>query len=207
MKQISISILFVMLLAVGASANSYCACCVERGFYSLMRTKPSAYDIGLFDEMKFNKKADLYMTEAGYDGVKGLPDLQKEIEGDLDVTFEVAGTFLKKAWTMSLATNTGKKGTMLLPMPRLMTQYKVDTREEEHGDRGLGVSLYKEWKLAGTVGNATGIFRSAAARTSYMLIFQGRGNGCDSSSDFGHWRLEITGPKADFTFLGGLDTQ
>jgi hypothetical protein len=37
-------------------------------------------------------------------------------------------------------------------------------------------------------------------------VLQGRGNSCDTAEDFTHWRLKITGNKADYAFYGELST-
>ena len=64
--------------------------------------------------------------------------------------------------------------------------------------------LYKEWRFEGEV-KGTGVFKAGIiARTKYVLVFQGRGNSCDEAEDFTHWRLKITGKKADYTFHGEL---
>jgi hypothetical protein len=37
-----------------------------------------------------------------------------------------------------------------------------------------------------------------------VLVLQGRGNGCDNAGDFGNWRLQVSGEKADYAFYGKL---
>lgn len=196
----------MVLLANTVSAAGYCACCVERGYYDIRTEKVETFHTGLVEGMTFNQTADLYMTEAGYDGIKGLPDLETEINNDGVVGFDVVESFLRNSWTLNIATRSGKKGVLTLPMPARVTIFKFDTREEENVDRGLGVSLYKQLTFTGRVMRGTGIFRAATARpATYTLIFHGSGNGCDSSSDFRAWRLELNGPRAGFVLLGKLD--
>jgi hypothetical protein len=196
----------IALLAITASAANYCACCVERGYYDVRTEKVDTFHTGLVEGMTFNKIADLYMTEAGYDGIKGLPDLETEINNDGAVAFDLVESFLNKTWTLNIATRSGKKGVLALPMPARVTVFKFDTREDDNVDRGLGVSLYKQLTFTGRVSRGTGIFRAATARTStYTLIFHGSGNGCDSSADFRAWRLELNGQRAGFVLLGKLD--
>ncbi len=90
-------------------------------------------------------------------------------------------------------------------MPSQMVTFKVDIHDED--DRPNGPILYKEFRFKGNVSGGTGIFRSSIARPStYFLVFQGRGNGCDNASDFTHWRLEVSGPRADYAFYGKLDS-
>jgi hypothetical protein len=83
-------------------------------------------------------------------------------------------------------------------MPAYITLHAADI---DSVDTGLGVSLYKEYSLNGPVTSATGMLRSARG-ASYHLMFQGRGNGCDNSSDFTRWRLEINSGRAEYAFFG-----
>ena len=85
-----------------------------------------------------------------------------------------------------------------------MVSFKVDTHENDNAESGLGPVLYKEWRFEGTV-SGTGIFKTGMApMTKYFLVFQGRGNLCDSAGDFTDWRLEITGKKASYAFYGKI---
>lgn len=196
----------VILCAATASAYSFCACCVERGYYDVRTEKVQTFHTGLVEGMTFNKIADLYMTEAGYDGINGLPDLETEINNDGVAAFDVVESFLNNTWTLNISTGSGKNGVLTLPMPARVTIFRFDTRDEDNVDRGLGVSLYKQLTFTGRVARGTGIFRAATARpATYTLIFHGSGNGCDSSADFRAWRLELNGPRAGFVLLGKLD--
>ena len=178
-----------------------CACCTESGLYSLRTGKPSEYDVGLMKDIEFDHAANLYMTEAGFDMLKGLGDIEAESSG----AFDLVNSFTGRQWKFEVRSPAGKRGTLTLPLPASMVTYKVDIHDEE--DRPNGPNLYKEFRFKGAVAGGTGIFRSSMARPStYFLIFQGRGNGCDNASDFTHWRLEINGPKAAYAFYGGLTT-
>lgn len=203
--------LFVMLFAVVcllAFANNTlaCACCAEEGTYSIWTTKPTESTIGILDSMKFDQKARLFMTEAGFDSIKGLSEVEKEDEiagGAWDGNFDLVNEFTNKTWKFTIKTPGGKSGVLTLPMPTQMVQFSVDTHDSE--DRGLGPILYKEYRFKGSVQNGTGIFSSSFIKpTTYFLVFQGRGNNCDDVSDFTHWHLEINGKKADYEFNGKL---
>jgi hypothetical protein len=64
--------------------------------------------------------------------------------------------------------------------------------------------LYKEWRLEGEI-KGSGIFKNGmTAPAKYVLVLQGRGNGCDNAEDFGNWRLQVRGEKADYAFYGKL---
>jgi hypothetical protein len=197
---------FAVVCVMSFAGNALaCACCVEAGTYIISTEKPREYVFGILDTMKFDKEAELYMTEAGFDTIKGLPEVGKEYESwtaDTD-QFDVVSEFTKKSWKFTLKTPGGKTGTLVLTVPAQMVSYKVDIHDTE--DTGLGVRLYKEFRFKGTVQSGTGIFRSSFVRpTTYFLVFQGRGNGCDDVSDFTHWHLEIDSSKAQYEFNGKL---
>jgi len=86
-----------------------------------------------------------------------------------------------------------------------MLNYMVDMHDQE--DRPNGPLLYKELRFKGNLTSGSGFFGSGVTKpTTFFLVFQGRGNGCDNASDYSHWRLEITGRKADYSFFGKLKT-
>jgi hypothetical protein len=180
-----------------------CACCAEPGSYFLTTRKPSTYDIGLLKEMDFGRDAQLYMTEAGFDMIKGLGD----IENESDDAFNLVDSFTGNLWKIEIRTKGGKRGVLTLPLPAQMVTFKVDIHDEP-ADKPNGPSLYKEFRFKGSVSGGTGIFRSSIAKpATYFLVFQGRGNGCDNASDFTHWRLEIDGARAKYAFFGDLDSR
>ena len=120
----------------------------------------------------------------------------------------LSGNLDKNSFKLNFRTGDNKTGTLLLPLPVKMLNYKVDTRSPgESTDRepGATVSLYKEWRFEGAA-SGTGFFKPGftAAPARYFLVLQGRGNRCDNASDFTHWRLEIGGKKAGYAFYGKL---
>ena len=209
MKRIFLMVFAVVCLMSFANNALACACCVEEGTYIIRTFKPDEFVYGILDTMKFDQKAELYTTEAGFDMVKGLPEVGKEYESDswtpATDQFDFVNEFTNKTWKFTLKTPGGKTGTLTLPVPTQVVQYKVDIHDTK--DTGLGVRLYKEFRFKGYVRNGTGIFRSGIVKpTTYFLVFQGRGNGCDDVSDFTHWHLEIDGKKAQYAFNGKLTT-
>ena len=199
--------LFAVICLMAFADNALaCACCAEPGTYMIWAGKPGEVELRILDSMKFDKKTTLYMTEAGFDSIKGLSEVEKEdsdVGGMWDGTFDLVNEFTKSGWKFTIKTPRGKTGTLVLPVPTQMVQYKVDIHDTE--DAGLGVHLYKEFRFKGTVRSGTGFFGSSIVKpTTYFLVFQGRGNGCDDISDFTHWHLEINGKKADYEFNGKL---
>lgn len=199
---------FTALLAAFPVQGFACACCAETGTYFLRTSKPDQYKLDVLRDISFEKSADLYMTEAGFEMVEGLGLIKSEYEADTwtaDTHFDLAASFTNRLWRFNLKTPKGTVGTLVLPMPAQMVTFQVDIHDEE--DRPNGPLLYKEFRFKGTISSATGMFRPAATRgTTYFLVFQGRGNGCDNASDFNNWRLEITGPRSDYAFFGKLDS-
>lgn len=201
--------LLVLLIAGAASApvraGAACACCAERGAYSISVRQPDTY---LLDEMKnlaFGKTATLFTTEAGLDPsvVRGLPADYNDNNTAFSDTFDFAGGFKAKQWKLDFKDYRGRAGSLLLAQPPTMLRFAVDTHDNENAGGG-NVVLYKEWRFQG-VAQGTGFFQAGfAPATKFFLVFQGRGNNCDSANDFTHWRVEITGRKAGYAFWGKM---
>lgn len=172
-----------------------CACCAEKGFYSISYNAMTSYERDEMKKLRFDATANLYTDAAGDDGIKGITNIAD--------SYDLVGRFLNPGLSLTFKTGSST-GVLSLPMPAKMLRYKVDT----HSNEGEGDPiLYKEWRLEGNT-SGTGIFKSGIiAPTKYFLVLQGRGNVCDNASDFTHWRLEITGRKASYAFFGKLQAQ
>lgn len=195
----SISLLLAVLFLIAAATPSLaCACCIERGYYEHWRGKPGQQYTSILSELTPAGKAELYVTAAGYNDIKGIPT-KHFTDRDGGQSFDIATTFSGRAWRMNLDAGAGGKGSLVLPMPVLITKHAVDA---DGVDTGLGVRAYKELIVRGAVASATGIVNSAARAAKYELIFLGHGNGCDDHSDYSRWRLQIKGPRADFVLFG-----
>lgn len=195
-KRLLVSLtLFVALLSFPVSVLA-CACCAEPGEYRISFDKPSEYDLGLLDRMRFGNTAHLYTNVGG---------IEENAKGIFDPSENYALTVSLEGNVWRLTFREGKKfGTLILPLPAKMLSYRADNHE---GTSNLNVTLYKEWRFEGRV-NGTGFFRAGVVGlTKYFMVFQGRGNNCNSESDFTHWRLEITGPKARYAFYGEMETE
>lgn len=203
MKKLLVCALSLAFLFAMPAETFACACCVDPGYYSISTERPDSYMLGVLGEIKFDAPADIYMTEAGWDGIKGLSDLDKDEDAGKKIDLSIVEAFANRRWTFTIKSASGREGRLTLAMPRSMVKFGVDLREPR--EEGTMVSLYKELRFKGTVGTATGFLKKGiAAGTSYFLVFQGHGNGCDNASDFTHWRLELTGPKADYALFGDL---
>lgn len=208
-KLLTAFLTFVCLTLFSIDAFA-CACCADAGEYQIWTGKPDKYNVDLLSEMKFDQAAYLFLTDAGFDLIKGLDSLQKSYESDSWVAapgdFSLINTFAAKTWKFNFKTTDGKAGTLVLPMPTQMVQFKVDIHDGKTVGAG-GPLLYKEWRFKGAVQSASGFFQAGIVKpTSYFLVLQGRGNGCDNAEDYTSWRLEINGRKAKYAFVGELSS-
>ena len=187
-----------------------CACCAEPGEYFIRTSAPGEYELGLLGEMKFDTAGYLFMNEAEFEVIKGLESIQKEYESESWVAasgkFDLANTFAAKMWKFNFKTPSGKTGTLNVPLPKQMLSFKADIHDGKNLG-GNGPLLYKEWRFKGNLQSGSGFFQAGIVRpTTYFLVLQGRGNNCDNAEDFSHWRLEINGRKAKYTFFGKLSS-
>jgi hypothetical protein len=192
------SFLAVMMLLITAFALPpqvwACACCAEDGEYDISFSKPSAYQLDLLRKVRFTQSATLFTNAAGFEAVRGLLNPRE--------SYAFNGSFNGSLW--NLVFRDGKlPGALNLRLPARMLSYRADIHDQQRGGGG-GPLLYKEWRFEGQA-NGTGFFkRGFAAPAKYFLVLQGRGNNCDNAEDFTHWRLEITGRKAGYSFFGEL---
>ena len=183
-----------------------CACCSEKGDYHLSTSQPNSYYLDVVNQFRYSDFANLYLNAAGFEVVKGLAKEEEfeERDGGAVTGLNLASvTFANKAWRFNFKSSKGTAGSLVLPLPTRMVEFKVDVHDGS--DQGLGPLLYKEFRFKGNVASATGFARGGITRgTTYFLVFQGRGRGCNEVSDFTHWRLEIDGPKASYALYGKL---
>jgi hypothetical protein len=185
-----------ILFLSSAPDSSACACCADSGYYVLETGKPiGSYRLDLVRGMKFSSTAQLYLTDAGEEEVKGVASISQ--------SNGLAAALEPKQWRLTFTAENGKTGALTLPLPSKMAVFAADLHDEETSGGG-GPVLYKEWRFEGSA-TGDGIFQGGfASPAHYTLIFQGRGNKCDNGEDFTHWRLEISGKKTAYAFFGEL---
>lgn len=209
-KRLPVAFFSILILLSFSSNLLACACCADGNEYSIWTGKPDSINIGILGEMKFDKEADLLMSDADFETIKGLGELQKDWESErLAGTageFDLVSSFTARTWKFTFKTKGNKKtGVLTLPLPSQMVMFKADIHDGKTGGAG-GPLLYKEFRYKGTVASGSGFFGGSILRpTTYFLVFQGRGNNCDNASDFTHWRLEIEGRKASYIFVGEME--
>lgn len=200
MNKLKLSAAFCLFLVIWLFPSSAfaCACCAERGFYSIRTGKPSDYELEELQKLKF-QDAELY-TDAGYpDTISGIAPLGE--------SFSVEALLSGKIWAFNFKDNNQKSGKLDLTKPLSMVEYMVNLPSENNESQGEPM-LYKEWRFKYKVQSANGIFKNGFAPTNeYFLVLQGYGNVCTSAEDFTKWHLEISGKRADFSFFGNLQTK
>ena len=199
---LSVIILLVCFSVVKVWA---CACCADKGAYSITTDKIDEYHLGLLKEMKFGKETTLFTSDAGVDwrDVKGLP---KDYNDDnYQAGFDklrLDGGFSKKKWTLNFTDYKDRKGSLVLTLPAKMLKYAVDL---EPDNQAPNHTLYKEFRFEGIVKGIGFLQPSIAPQTKFFLVFRGKGNACDNASDFNYWRVEIKGTKAGYAFWGKME--
>lgn len=189
----ALAALAVMLLLPGRAWA--CACCSHEGTYYVSSGRPSEYELSIVRQIRFGRTARLYQTEADpEETAKGLAHRAE--------SYLLGGSLVGGAWKLTFREG-NQTGTLSLPLPLRMTNYTADIHDGQTSGGG-GPLLYKEWRFEGQA-SGTGLFRAGmVGPTKYLLVLQGRGNGCNDASDFKHWRLQISGRKADYAFYGEL---
>lgn len=198
-----VALLAIFLLPVQSLA---CACCSERGDYSIWTGKPADYYLEVLEKIDFAEDAELYLGAAGFDAIKGLTALNTASGHEGREMYGLTDAFAARTWNLTFKAKNKQAGKLTLPLPTQMVNYHADIHDNRKSAGG-GPLLYKEWRFKGRVAAGSGIFQPGIIKpTTYFLVLQGRGNGCDNPEDFTHWRLEISGPKANYSFFGKLDS-
>ena len=189
----SLALLAILLLPPdGVRA---CACCSNEGDYRIGFGRPSEYELSLMGQVRFRGTAHLYLTEADMEeSARGLAHRAER--------YALSGSLVGGAWKLVFRDG-AQTGTLTLPLPAKVLSYAADIRDGRTSAGG-GPLLYKEWRFEGAA-QGTGFFRDGIApATRYFLVLQGRGNGCQNAEDFTHWRLQVTGRRAEYAFYGQL---
>lgn len=180
------------LLPTEIFAN-YCACCAERGEYSIKTRKLEKFET---DELKRLEIADTTLfTDGGFpENIKGISPLSEIFTSNL--------LMQNTLWKFTFKNDKNNSGVLNLTKAPTIVDFRTDTYNE-----GEPI-LYKELRFKYRLSGSTGIFQKGfAPATEYFLVLQGKGNHCLAAEQFTHWRLEITGKKADYAFFGKLKTK
>jgi len=188
------ALIFVFLIGVSAKANA-CACCASRGTWLHDNITPNAYQLGELKKLSGKSTVQLYQTEAGSDAIKGMAIT------DVDY-YTAAITWKGNIGVITVSTGDGKSGTLSFKMPASMHSIKMDLNNVPDSSMS-DVSLYLEWNFKTAITGGTGIFRNTMIAPAFCtLAFQGRGGMCDEAQNFTHWRFDVSGKKAAYSFFG-----
>lgn len=189
---LSVAIAALLLSPIGALA---CACCSNTGHYFSGEVDLGEHPRSELQRIRVARTAYLFTSEAGLDEDSLGIDRPK-------TSYTVMGAFVGNVWRLTFRSGTNT-GTLELPLPSKMWNHSADIHDGKLSPGG-GPLLYKEWRLEGDV-KGSGFFKTGmASPAKYVLVLQGRGNGCDNAGDFGNWRLQVRGEKADYAFYGKL---
>jgi hypothetical protein len=188
-----IALLMILVLSVEAYA---CACCSNGGEWTQRTNRVEEdYHMAAVDALQFGPLANTYMTEAGEDGIKGM----SSVADKYNLSLRRAG----RRWTLTFKDEQGRTGTLSFTIPVTMVSYAVDPHGGENAG-GTGPAIYHEWRFAGPV-TGTGIFKKGmVGHTRFHLVLQGTSNNCVDTSSFHNWNLQISGPRADYSFYGSF---
>jgi len=179
--------------ARAVAVTDYCACCASAGEWFLTQEAVGEEKLREFARLGMAGNANLSMTEAGAESVRGIADALE--------TYALTLSQSRRRWTLRLRGEGGKAGTLSFDVPRMATVYGVDLRDGQQAGGG-GPLLYKEWRIEGPLAG-TGVFRQGAgAGTRFRLVLQGRGNNCTNVDDYKTWTLQVSGPRARYSFYG-----
>lgn len=191
------TLLLAAIAVVAAPAGGWaCACCTETGQRLDTSGVMRDHERASLELLSFGASAQLYASVAFPDDIKGVASPSEKPYG-------LRGSRTDGRIVFDLVDPQGKAGQIALPVPRRLTRFEVDPRDDAHKDRGLGPTLYKEWRLDGEA-RLGGVFAAGGNRATARLILHGYGNSCTDAHDFTHWTLVVTGPGIRFRLLGAL---
>jgi hypothetical protein len=191
---------FVVIISLAASHPVHaCACCSESGERNVTIRQLDSDNLGTIRRLRFSKQAELFLTAAGIERVKGISGISESSTGMFDL--EVAQQTGR--WIFEFRDGKKNAGTLTLNFPNSISVFEIDPRDGTKQPGG-GPRLYKEWKLtAKAVG--TGIFaRGVGSGQNITLVLQGHGNNCTTADDFGHWTIVVYGSKTEYSLFGNL---
>lgn len=192
------AVLTALLMIFVLSTKTYaCACCSSGGEWDQRTNSVDDFYRNEMNAVKFAPVANIYMTDAGEDMIKGMSSVSEK--------YSLSLSKQGRRWTLTFKDEQGKTGTLSFTIPATMVSYSVDPYGGEKYEGGSGPTLYHEWRFAGAV-TGTGIFtKGMLGRTKFHLVLQGTSNSCIDAAGFHNWNLQISGPRADYSFYGSLN--
>ena len=182
------------MAALAAPGLAYaCACCANRGDYSQHTARIAQFELTELVRLRFGTAAHLRTTAGFPADIEGLKPFATR--------YRLSQTRHARIFVLTFRDTRGNRGTLGFALPERATRLAVDLQDGRRSAGG-GPLLYREWRLEGRM-TTTGIFAGAGS-PRFRLVLQGRGNACMNASDFRSWILQVSGPKAAFTFYGAF---
>jgi hypothetical protein len=180
--------------ALASPAAAYaCACCANRGDHTQQTARIAQFELLELIRLRFGTAGHLRTTPGFPADIKGLRPVATR--------YRLSQARHARIFVLTFRDARGNKGTLGFVLPERATRLAVDLQDGRRSDGG-GPLLYREWRLDGKI-TTTGIFAGAGS-PRFRLVLQGRGNACMNAGDFRSWILQVTGPKAAFTFYGAF---
>ena len=185
-----------LLFLAWANAAEACACCADRGERAESVLDLKGYNREILDNVEFGSQANLYLTAAGAETIKGMRN-----PGEAYL-FNVTVRKTRKSWLFSISDGKGSSGTLDFALPAHMREFSVDPKPEAGGDGS--VELYKELTLDSRV-TGRGMFAIKGKQAPLArLILHGAGNRCNAAGQFTNWTLDVSDNSAKYRFFGKL---
>ncbi len=188
------TILTAFAIFVMSPTKAYaCACCGYAGEWYQQSENLESSQVETLNQLKFSPSAQLYLTAAGFDTIKGIASNSE--------TYTLFHSKNKRYWNFRLVDESGKMGNLSFTLPEKIIAFATDFYDQPSPDS----RLYKELRLEGKVAG-NGIFAAGMGGDSrFRLILQGRGNYCLNPTDFKHWNLQILGSRSSYSFYGSFE--
>jgi hypothetical protein len=187
----------ILSSSIPHTVTPFCACCVDRGAWSLETREIEDYEMKELNRLTLNGVADFYQTDAEND-ISGVtaPD------GFEYGYFVISIVREQRNWKFFFKTSKSETGALILTLPGKATFFNADIEQGPRPERAITAGLYKEIRLEGEV-RGTGIFaKGIAPKTKYRLVLQGGGNWCMRAENFYRWNLRVSGLQAGYTIYG-----
>jgi hypothetical protein len=201
-KAVRVIVWTTLFSASTSGAALACACCSEPGQTNQSTENMGSYNGGELKRLRFAGTAQLISAVDFPKNVKGVsaPSIKD---------YRLTAPDIERAIVLNLTDPAGGTGQITFPLPKKFSTYQNDPgaggSKNPPKSPGGGPLLYKTWTLEGPV-SLSGIFAQGAMRGTAKLLIDGQGNSCTSAENMNGWKLEVSGRRVAFGFLGKFAT-
>jgi hypothetical protein len=197
-KHSAIMVTVVAMLVIWPAKAHTCACCMEPGawYEATLRTKDLSFL--KLNSLRFYPVARLYTTDGYPDDFSGISASPHSMYEDLKISVSRIGN----RWTLRFNAKGGEIGSLIFAIPDRFIHFEVDLNADVRQPRRDPGGIYQEWRFKAPV-RGTGMFAIGnAPNTKLTLVLRGTGNTCISASEIKNWNLDVSGPRASYSFYG-----